>query len=147
MNLYLVNGTILEAGSVAEAARKEDATIPASVTLDSTGSTPMANGSHQGQSGPGPLPPGACPAVRPENGFAVKSWLWSAEDQDYTVEDLGKTGQTFFDKFANANDFFERVRHEDLFGPDQEGKIELVQYKYGMGRVVKSRILFPRARH
>lgn len=130
MNLDLINGT-----------------IPASVTLDSTGSTPMANGSHRVQSGPSPLPPGACPAVRPENGFAVKSWLWRAEDQDYTVEDLGKTGQKFFDEFADANEFFERASHDELFGADQDGKIELVQYKYGLGRVVKSRILLPQARH
>ncbi|MBI5427147.1 MAG: hypothetical protein HZA02_02585, partial [Nitrospinae bacterium] len=119
---------------------------PASVTLEPTPppacaeaeTSPPCNG------GRGDSPPGACPA---ENGFAVKSWLWSAEDQDYTVEDLGKTGQKFFDEYADANDFFERARHEDLFGAEQEGKIELVQYKYGMGRVVKSRILFPRARH
>lgn len=86
-------------------------------------------------------------AIRPENGFAVKSWLWSAEDQDYTIEDLGKTGQKFFEKFADANGFFDRAAHDDLFGADQEGKIELVQYKYGLGRVVKSRILLPRVRH
>lgn len=83
----------------------------------------------------------------PENGFVVKSWLWNEKDQDYRREDPGATGRKFFEEYADANEHFEKAAHKDFFAGPEEGKIELIQYKYGLGQVIKSRILFPRARH
>lgn len=78
--------------------------------------------------------------TQPIEGFAVKTWLWNPMDQGYTLENPSASGQTFFKKYADAADYFELAGFPEM-------KIELIQYKYGLRHVVKSRIDLPRVRH
>lgn len=83
-----------------------------------------------------PLPKG----TQPKEGFVVRTWLWNRMDQDYTLANPDASGQTYFKEYALADDCFERADFPEM-------KIELVQYKYGLCHVVKSRINLPQRKH
>ena len=83
-----------------------------------------------------PLPQG----TQPKEGFVVKTWLWNSVDQDYTLENPNKSGQIFFKEYADVAEYFEQAEFPEM-------KIDLIQYKYGVGHVVKSRIDLPLVKH
>lgn len=83
-----------------------------------------------------PLPRGATM----KEGFVVKTWSWNPMDQDYTLENTDTGGHFFFKNYADADEYFEQAGFPEM-------KIELIQYKYGLRHVVKSRIDLPQMKH
>jgi hypothetical protein len=79
-------------------------------------------------------------SVQTNERFVVRTWLWNRLDQDYTLENPDVSGQACFREYANANDCFEQADFPEM-------KVELVQYKYGLCHVVKSRINLPQMQH
>lgn len=82
------------------------------------------------------LPPG----TEPHEGFVIRTWLWSPKDRDYTIENLDETGRKFFEDFSSAREYFDGMVSSEM-------KVDLIQYKYGLGHIIKSRILLPKTRH
>ncbi len=74
---------------------------------------------------------------------AVWGRLWDPAKQEFSIEiGQGKGIQRFMDGTA-ALEYFESVKHEELAdGKNSDINIELIQYRYGIPRIVKSRILF-----
>lgn len=78
-----------------------------------------------------------------EDYVAVWGRLWDSEKQEFSIElDQGK-GIKRFTGGTDALEYFENVKHEELAaGKNADVNIELIQYRYGIPRIVKSRILF-----
>ena len=79
-----------------------------------------------------------------DNYVAVWGRLWNPEKQEFSIEiGQGKGIKRFKDGTA-AQEYYNNVTHATLA---QEGNadinIEMIQYRYGVPRIVKSRILFP----
>lgn len=78
--------------------------------------------------------------AKPDEGFVIRTWLWNPKDRDYTIENPDESGQRFFENFSDAREYFDQMESSEL-------KVDLIQYKYGMGHVIRSRILLPKTRH
>ncbi len=79
-----------------------------------------------------------------DNYVAVWGRLWDPKEQDFTVEIGQGKGIKRFKDGTDAQDYYTNVTHADLAqGEKTEIYIEMVQYRYGVPRIVKSRILFP----
>jgi len=74
---------------------------------------------------------------------AVWGRLWDPETQEFSIEiGQGKGIQRFKDG-TDALEYFNNVKHGELAnGKNADINIELIQYRYGIPRIVKSRILF-----
>ena len=74
---------------------------------------------------------------------AVWGRLWNPDEQEFSIEiGQGKGIQRFQDG-TDAQDYFNNVTHAELAeGTNEDINIELIQYRYGIPRIVKSRILF-----
>jgi len=74
---------------------------------------------------------------------AVWGRMWDPEEQEFSIEiGQGKGIQRFKDG-ADALEYFQNVKHDELAeGKNADINIELIQYRFGIPRIVKSRILF-----
>lgn len=78
-----------------------------------------------------------------ENYVAVWGRLWDPKEQDFTVEIGQGKGIKRFKDGTDAQDYYNHVTHADLGkGKNADINIEMIQYRYGVPRIVKSRILF-----
>ncbi len=74
---------------------------------------------------------------------AVWGRLWDPEKQEFSIEIGQGKGIKRFIGGTDSWQYFENVKHEDLAdGKNADINIELIQYRYGVPRIVKSRILF-----
>jgi hypothetical protein len=77
-----------------------------------------------------------------ENYVAVWGRMWNPETQEFSVE-LGQGGIQRFIDGTDAQEYYNNVTHAELAeGKNADINIELIQYRYGVPRIVKSRILF-----
>lgn len=91
-----------------------------------------------------PIPEG----IDPKFFFMLKCWLWSNEDQDFTLEKLDENSVKAFNSFHDANEFFHKARYDDFQKYDgHEIRLELIHFRYGEGKIIQSRILFPAKAH
>jgi len=69
--------------------------------------------------------------------------LWDPKEQEFTIEiGQGKGVKRFIDG-TDAQDYYNNVTHAELAqGEKADINIEMIQYRYGVPRIVKSRILF-----
>jgi hypothetical protein len=78
-----------------------------------------------------------------DNYVAVWGRLWDPKEQDFTVEIGQGKGIRRFKDGTDAQDYYNQVTHAELaVGEKADINIELIQYRYGVPRIVKSRILF-----
>jgi hypothetical protein len=78
-----------------------------------------------------------------ENYVAVWGRLWDPKEQEFSIEIAEGKGIKRFKDGTDAMEYFEKVKHEELAGGENADiNIELIQYRYGVPRIVKSRILF-----
>jgi hypothetical protein len=82
--------------------------------------------------------------IDPDNCFAVLCLRWDRKDRDFTFRE-GRPGSIkIFDDFHRAIDRFNEYAYGDFVdAPEREIKLELVQYDLGIGKVIRSTILFP----
>lgn len=86
--------------------------------------------------------------IDPKFFFMLKCWLWSNEDQDFTLEKLDENSVKAFNSFQDANEFFQQARYHDFQKCDgHEIRLEMIRFKYGEGKIIQSRILFPEKTH
>ena len=85
--------------------------------------------------------------IDPEDYVAVWGRLWNPDEREFSIEiDQGRGIQRFKDG-TDAQDYYNNVTHADLAkGKNAEVNIEMIQYRFGTPRIVKSRILFPLAK-
>jgi hypothetical protein len=78
-----------------------------------------------------------------ENYVAIWGRLWDPKEQEFTIEiGQGKGIRRFIDG-TDAQDYYNNVTHAELAqGEKADINIEMIQYRYGVPRIVKSRILF-----
>ena len=78
-----------------------------------------------------------------ESYVAVWGRLWDPKEQEFTIEiGQGKGIRRFIDG-TDAQDYYNNVTHAELAqGEKADINIEMIQYRYGVPRIVKSRILF-----
>ena len=82
--------------------------------------------------------------IDPENYFAVRGQLWDSKTQDHTQEIPDGMGLKRFRDVTDALDRYEKVRHKDFSGEKTADiNLELVHFRYGVPRIITSRILFP----
>ncbi len=74
---------------------------------------------------------------------AVWARMWDPKEQEFSIEiGEGKGIQRFKDG-TDSLEYFGNVKHEELAGGEKADiNIELIQFRYGIPRIVKSRILF-----
>lgn len=78
-----------------------------------------------------------------ENYVAVWGRLWNPDDEEFSTEIGPGKGITRFIDGTEAQDYYNNVTHRDLAqGNKADINIEMIQYRYGVPRIVKSRILF-----
>jgi len=78
-----------------------------------------------------------------DNYVAVWGRLWDPKEQDFTVEIGQGKGVRRFKDGTDAQDYYNNVTHAELGkGEKADINIEMIQYRYGVPRIVKSRILF-----
>jgi len=74
---------------------------------------------------------------------AVWGRMWDPEKQEFSIEIGQGKGIQRFKGGTNALEYFENVKYDELAdGKKADINIELIQYRYGIPRIVKSRILF-----
>jgi len=79
-----------------------------------------------------------------DNYVAVWGRLWNPKEQDFTVEIGQGKGVKRFKDGTDAQDYYTNVTYAELAGgKNADINIEMIQYRYGVPRIVKSRILFP----
>lgn len=76
--------------------------------------------------------------------FAVRAWLWNPEEEDHSIEiDAGK-GIRRFKEGGDAMDYYDSAKYDTFCENDQgDIKIEFIHFRFGVPRILKSRILFP----
>jgi hypothetical protein len=78
-----------------------------------------------------------------EDYVAVWARLWDPKKQEFSIEIAQGKGIKRFKGGTDSLEYFEKVKHEELAGGENADiNIELIQYRYGVPRIVKSRILF-----
>lgn len=78
-----------------------------------------------------------------ENYVAVWGRLWNPKDEEFSIEIGQGKGIKRFKDGTDAQDYYTNVTHAELAaGQNVDINIELIQYRYGVPRIVKSRILF-----
>ncbi len=78
-----------------------------------------------------------------DNYVAVWGRLWDPKEQDFAVEIGQGKGIKRFKDGTDAQDYYNKVTHAELAqGEKTDINIEMIQYRYGVPRIVKSRILF-----
>lgn len=78
-----------------------------------------------------------------EHYVAVWGRLWNPDEQEFSIEIPGGKGIERFEDGTDAMEYYEKVKYEELAGGENADlNIELIQYRYGVPRIVKSRILF-----
>ncbi len=81
--------------------------------------------------------------INREDYVAVWGRLWNPEKQEFSIEIGQGKGIKRFIGGTDAWEYFEKVKHGELAGgKNADINIELIQYRYGIPRIVKSRILF-----
>ena len=74
---------------------------------------------------------------------AVWGRLWNPKEREFSIEIGQGKGISRFKDGTDAQDYFDHVTHAELAGGENADiNIELIQYRYGVPRIVKSRILF-----
>ena len=74
---------------------------------------------------------------------AVWGRLWDPEKQEFSIEIGQGKGIKRFTGGTDAQEYFNNVTHAELSkGTNEDINIEMIQYRYGIPRIVKSRILF-----
>jgi hypothetical protein len=78
-----------------------------------------------------------------DNYVAVWGRLWDPKEQEFTIEIGQGKGIRRFKDGTDAQDYYNTVTHAELAqGNKADINIEMIQYRYGVPRIVKSRILF-----
>lgn len=78
-----------------------------------------------------------------DNYVAVWGRLWNPKEQEFTIEIGSGKGIRRFKDGTDAQDYYNNVTHSELAqGEKADINIEMIQYRYGVPRIVKSRILF-----
>ncbi len=79
-----------------------------------------------------------------ESYVAIWSRLWDPKVQEFSIEIGQGKGIRRFKDGTSAQHYYNNVTHADLAqGEKADINIEMIQYRYGVPRIVKSRILFP----
>lgn len=82
-------------------------------------------------------------AIDRDHYVAVWGRLWNPDEQEFSIEIPGGKGIQRFEDGTDALEYFGSVKHEELAGGEKADlNIELIQFRYGVPRIVKSRILF-----
>ena len=82
--------------------------------------------------------------IDPENCFAVLCRHWDRQDQDFAFKEGHMGSLKVFDDFHKAIERFNEYTYKDFVdAPEREIQLELVQYAFGEGKVIRSTILFP----
>ncbi len=77
-----------------------------------------------------------------EHYVAVWGRMWDPKTKEFSIE-LGQGGIQRFKDGTDALEYFGNVTHDELAGGKKADiNIELIQFRYGVPRIVKSRILF-----
>ena len=78
-----------------------------------------------------------------ESYVAIRGRLWDPKEQEFTIEIGQGKGIRRFKDGTDAQDYYNNVTHAELAqGEKTDINIEMIQYRYGVPRIVKSRILF-----
>ncbi len=79
-----------------------------------------------------------------ENYFAVLGRLWDPKTQDHTMEIPNGMGLKRFREVTDALEHYENARYKNFPGEkNADINLELVHFRYGVPRIITSRILFP----
>lgn len=74
---------------------------------------------------------------------AVWGRLWNPDEEEFSIEIGEGKGIQRFEDGTDAQEYFQNVTHAELAeGKNADINIELIQFRYGIPRIVKSRILF-----
>jgi hypothetical protein len=78
-----------------------------------------------------------------ESYVAIWGRLWDPKEQEFTIEIGQGKGIRRFKDGTDAQEYYNNVTHAELAqGEKTDINIEMIQYRYGVPRIVKSRILF-----
>ena len=82
--------------------------------------------------------------IDPENYFAVRAWLWNADEGDHTTEIKQHPALKVFAEFLDAEKDYLSLSGKDF--PDAKGqdlRMELTHFRFGDPHLVRTQIIFP----
>jgi hypothetical protein len=82
--------------------------------------------------------------IDPENYFALRAWLWTPEEEDYTTVIQGNPALKEYSDYHEAEHDFFALSGANF--PNEKGKdlrMELTHFRFGDPHLVRTQIIFP----
>ncbi len=78
--------------------------------------------------------------IDPVSHFIIRLWRWDDRGKDYSIEIFDEPGHQVFNGYGDALMCFNALQADY---PEEEVKLELIQYHLGEISTLQSKILFP----